>query len=443
MDELFRPEVTAARQSDWMGTIVLTTPKMLWPLTLLATVIVVTGVLFVSFGSYTSKQRVQGQLIPESGLLTVASRQVGTVDQLLVQEGQQVQANQVVAVISSERRTTDQASLASAIREQLEYQRTRLQADLATLDSGHTQSLQDLRSQTATIEQQLKLVQAQLQIRTKQLLNAQNLLQRVEQIEDQKYLSALQMQQYRDAVFEAETQLSLTQSQQLDYQQKLAASRQQLQRLPLELEDRRSVIQRNIASIEQSLLENESQRSSVIVAPRDGAISGLVIDVGQAVTAGQRLLSIIPADTPLLAELWVPGQAVGMLKPGQQVALRYHAFPYQDFGLHYAEIIEIAGSTTTPERIQTSTGLDLKTPAYRVLASLEQQSVAAAQGQLNLRANMTLDADLLQQRQRLYKMLLPARNNKQRNPQDATGNVAANARLDTSSDASTVMIMQP
>jgi membrane fusion protein len=428
MKQLFRPEVSAARHSDWMGTILLTTPKMVWPMTLLAAVIVATAVLFVSFGSYTSKQRVQGQLIPESGLLAVATRQAGTVEQLLVQEGQQVQAKQVVAVISSERRTTDQASLASAIREQLEYQRSRLQADLATLDSGHTQSLQDLRAEAKTIEQQLKLVDAQLEIRTKQLLNAQNLLQRIEQVEDQKYLSALQMQQYRDAVFEAETQLSLAQSQQLDYQQKLAAIRQQQQRLPLKLEDKRSVIQRNIASIEQSLLENESQRSSVIVAPRDGAISGLVIDVGQAVTAGQRLLNILPDAAPLLAELWVPGQAVGMLKPGQQVVLRYHAFPYQDFGLHHGEIIEIAGSTTTPERIQGSTGLDLKTPAYRVLARLEQQSVPAAQGQLNLRANMTLEADLLQQRQRLYKMLLPASDNKHsKKTRTASSDVAASA----------------
>jgi hypothetical protein len=33
--QLFRPEVAAARKADWVGTILLTTPKMVWPITLL------------------------------------------------------------------------------------------------------------------------------------------------------------------------------------------------------------------------------------------------------------------------------------------------------------------------------------------------------------------------------------------------------------------------
>ncbi|MDA3933291.1 MAG: HlyD family efflux transporter periplasmic adaptor subunit [Gammaproteobacteria bacterium] len=420
MTGLFRKEVYRARQENWMGTIMLTTPKMVWPMTLLATAIVVTGILFMSFGSYTGKQHVQGQLVPDSGLLAVAARLDGTVTELLIREGQQVQANQALAVISSSqimpsaasvarqgRSNTAMASLETGIEEQLQYQQSKLQADLQALTASQTQALQDLHKRSTAIEQQLDLVDAQLAIRQKQLQNAQDLLARVAQVEDQKYLSALQMQQYRNAVFEAETQLGLTQLQQLDYQQQLAATQQDLQRLPLELEDKRRDIQRNIATIAQSLLQNEARRSAVVVAPRDGAVSGLAIAAGQAVTANQRLLSIIPADAELQAELWVPDQAVGMLTAGQQIAIRYHAFPYQDFGLQYGEIIEIAGSSITPEQINNATGLELKAPAYRVLARLDLQSMPLAQGALKLRANMTLDADLLQHRQRLYQMLLP------------------------------------
>ena len=46
------------------------------------------------------------------------------------------------------------------------------------------------------------------------------------------------------------------------------------------------------------------------------------------------LLSILPAGSKLEAQLFTPSRSIGFVRVGQQVLLRYQAFPYQKFGHH-------------------------------------------------------------------------------------------------------------
>ena len=61
---------------------------------------------FLSLGQYTKRAPVQGMLVPDSGLIKVTSPAVGVVLEQHVQEGQAVQAGQVLFVLSTERQLT-------------------------------------------------------------------------------------------------------------------------------------------------------------------------------------------------------------------------------------------------------------------------------------------------------------------------------------------------
>lgn len=126
-----------------------------------------------------------------------------------------------------------------------------------------------------------------------------------------------------------------------------------------------------------------------IVAPHDGNLSKLIIRPGQAVTIGQTLAQLLPADIKLQAELYVSANALLTLRVGDKINLRYTAFPYQKFGQHVAIIREISKSATEigdsgkPER------------KYRVLLEPQQVNINYYGKLLDLMPDMEVEADIL------------------------------------------------
>lgn len=86
-DTLFRKEVLEARQSRWLGGIMLGQPVSLWLLTGVAVSAAAVIVLFLMFGEYTRRTRVVGQLVPSLGIASVNAPSAGTVAQVRVEEG--------------------------------------------------------------------------------------------------------------------------------------------------------------------------------------------------------------------------------------------------------------------------------------------------------------------------------------------------------------------
>jgi membrane fusion protein len=112
-------------------------------------------------------------------------------------------------------------------------------------------------------------------------------------------------------------------------------------------------------------------------------------------------VSLLPQGSRLQAQLLVPSRAIGFIAPGDEVRLRYQAYPYQKFGHHLGRVLRISRSAITPPN--ASAGAD---QVYRVLVELKQQSILAYGKREALRPGMLLEADILGERRRLYEWVL-------------------------------------
>ena len=140
-----------------------------------------------------------------------------------------------------------------------------------------------------------------------------------------------------------------------------------------------------------------------MAAPSDGVVSTILIQPGQQTRLDSPLLSIIPRGAQLEARLLVPSQAIGFISPGQHVALRYAAFPYQRFG-HYRGVVDsIARTLLLPGDANLPT--PLTSPAYMVKVKLEYQSVAAYQREFPLQAGMSVEGDVLLDRRSILQWM--------------------------------------
>lgn len=401
---LFRPEVSEFRRQDWMGTIHLVTPRTGWLLALLACGFMLVLVVFLWTGKYTRSEHVQGQLMPADGLVLVAAPVAGTVEALPVDEGDWVEVDQVLAELSLERDAGAVGEVGQAVAHELHQQRERLNAALDDLAPRFQRLESALHQRMSEGTERLALLQAQIETRRAQRDNARELLKRIEPVRDQGQLTALQIHQYETTALDAEAQLQQARVQ-------LALTRQELTRIAAELDElphqhraERDDLERARADTLQQLARNAGQRSVRLRASRAGRVSGLNITLGQAVAQHQPLM-MLAGDAELRAELWVPPSAVGRIRIGGRVAMRYHAFPYQQYGQQYGTIRHIAERAATPEEIRARSGRNVAEPAYRVLVELERQRISGPHGDSPLRTSMTLDAALMLDRRRFVELL--------------------------------------
>ena len=402
---LFRQEVIEAKRGEWLGSIIVATPLSRWALTTLALILAAAIMLFLLLGHYTRRETVTGQLVPNRGVLTVAAPGVGTVTRLLVRGGQHVEAGDALLELSSKQDSTALGDTYTLVAQQLDIQRARLRSDLANQNQLATQQADALRAKVVLLQAQLKQIDGQLALQQQQVSSNQQLLARIKPLGVKGYVSAVQIQQQTTAVLNAQAQYKQLRRQQLEARQQLDSADQQLAQLPLDEATKRNDTERQLAALTQSIAQNEQQRAVVLHAPRAGVVSTVLLKPGQMVSAGQPLLSILPAGSLMQAQLLVPSRAIGLIEPGSRVVMRYQAFAYQKFGQQYGHVTDISRSALSPADVATLIGERPQTvqPMYRVQVALDSQHVLAYGKPEPVRPGMALEADILIDRRRLIE----------------------------------------
>jgi membrane fusion protein len=304
--------------------------------------------------------------------------------------------------------TTDQdiAALGQAhavVSQALQAQRERLQDDLSNQTHLSEQEHNALQAKLTLLRTQLMQLRGQRDLQAQQVASNQDLLDRIQPLEAKGYVSVFQIAQQKAALLDAQAQYKTLIRQQLDTQQQIDATQQQLAQLPLDSASKQNETERQLANVTQSLAQNEINHAVVLRAPANGIVSTVLLKLGQQASAGQSLVSILPAGSDLQAQLRVPSRAVGFMVRGNTVVLRYQAFPYQKFGQQYGRIEEISRNALTPTEVSALTGQQSQESLYRVLVTLDSQEVLAYGQPEPVKPGMALDADILMERRRLIE----------------------------------------
>lgn len=403
MDALFRQEVIDARRGEWLGSIQLAAPLSGWILGAIGLLLAAALVALLVCGQYTRRERVSGQLVPSAGLLSVISANAGTLVRLWVHEGQRVRAGDPLAEVSGELDSTAFGGTHAEISTQLQRQRVRLENDLADQRTLSEQQAAALRTRMANLRGELAQADVQLELQRRQATSAQQLLEKIQPLRDKGYVSAFQVQQQEAAALETRSQVKALERQRLDIQQQIDDAAQQLSQLPFMLAARQNETQRAIAEIDQQLAQNEAQRAVVLRAPAAGTVSTLPAKPGQSVSAGEVLMTLLPQGAALEGMLLVPSRAIGFVRPGDRVMLRYEAYPYQKFGQQYGRVKEVSRSALTPQEVAVYTGRAPAEPLYRVAVKLDRDSMLAYGKPQSLKPGMAFEADILQEHRRLIE----------------------------------------
>lgn len=128
-------------------------------------------------------------------------------------------------------------------------------------------------------------------------------------------------------------------------------------------------------------------------APQSGVVKDLVAHAAGTVLApGTVVLTLVPQNEPLLAEVWVTNADAGFVQPEQKARVNIAAYPFQKYGLLDGSIDTI--SADAQDKRATSDAPAQTELAYRARVRLAADHVSAQRRRLRLVAGMAVTAEV-------------------------------------------------
>lgn len=360
-------------------------------------------VLFICFGEFNRKATVQGYLSPDKGLIKVFAMANGILLERRVAEGDRVRKGDVLAVISTQRGNRQVRDVSGeALRLATERQAS-LENERLLLERMDKQRKAALEQQRTNLTDELEQLDSARQTLSMRLQNAIEHGSQLGELKESGFVASAEFYRQQDVVMELQGRL-----QGLERDRIALIGRQQMLdteevTFNLDMQSQMESLSRRIMELALEKTEYQASSEMVVTAPSDGVVTTVLLQPGQQTRRDAPLLSIIPEGAVLEAKLLVPSHAIGFITPGQTVALRYAAFPYQRFGHYRGVVSSIARTLLLPGDVDIPA--PLTSPAYLVTVDINEQSVVAYEKQFPLQAGMTLDGDVLLDRRSIVQWM--------------------------------------
>ena len=370
----------------------------------------------------------EGKLVPHSFLKIVQPAEAGIVREILVREGEQVAAGQALMRMDARLSEADRRALeADFYRKSLTLRR--IDAELGQAEfkaeagapAGLVREVEaQLRANRVALEAALAEERAKMEKARREMAVAQQ--------GKAKLTETLPHYRAQDAAFE---KLSKD-----GFAGPLMASDKKRERIEKEQEfaTQEHVIESARASVAQSekrlaqiaadnrrqlfAERNETQgqvdklvQERAKQAHREGLLelkasqAGVVKDIathttGTVVQPGTVLLTLVPQDDILRAEVWVSNQDIGFVRQGQPVKLKLAAFPFQKYGMVEGTVEHVSADAADGNtQGQQNGGADKTAKAapltYRALVALKAMHLEQDNERLSFTAGMQASAEIL------------------------------------------------
>ncbi|ERB67175.1 HlyD family efflux transporter periplasmic adaptor subunit [Vibrio coralliilyticus OCN008] len=411
---LYRPEYFEAQRSDNQGSILIDASVSQNLFVGASVFVLLTIIFFVVFAEYTRRDTLNGVVSPTGGIVKIQSNDEGYAENVFVTEGQKVLAGEALYEIKTERYDEFGQGVKKRIVTTIENQ-------IALLNERRNKEVEKSQHQREVIEDDLarlseeaSILKVVVDLSEQELSLAQSLVDKQQVLANKQFISSIELQKQRLELITLEAKV---QNQRLSLQRlvrekaKLEESKDTLQ---LELDIALQEIDRQLQQVTQNKIEYFYQTDTQVVSPIDGVVASIFVKEGHSVNKGQPLLVVIPeGEDPVVVELYAPSRSIGFIQEGQDVRLRFDAFPYEKFGVQQGVIASISKSAVSAEMLPNSPLIQSQLSRtlggvglYQVRVKLDKPTITVYGEEQVFVPGMTLTADIELDTRKVYEWLL-------------------------------------
>lgn len=387
---MFRSEVLESRVDRLPGDVAIAIPVSWQSISYLIFGGLTATIGFLSLASYSRVETVTGSIAPDKGVVTIVPTRSGVIGSLPVHDGQDVAAGTELASIRVEEDSASGLSSAAQIEAAVSRQDASLATQMAAANGAADAEIRQLAAQRAGFSAEIDQLQSQITLQHDLIASAQKDYDRARGIAARGFISQRDLQVREEALLARRQGLSqLTQSL-VSKRSALKEAERGHAQIVAQAQVQGASLAATRAEVAQQAASTAGSRSYVLRAPIAGRVTALTARLGQPANAQTPLMTLVPSNSVLRAELTVPSAAVGFVKKGQEVRLAIDAFPYQRFGTVKGKVLTVATSAVSRQAPDGSMA-----PVYPVTVALDQSAVAAYGRREPLVAGMTLTARIV------------------------------------------------
>ena len=397
--------------------------KVLWAILILVSGLIVWALV----GRLDIVAVAEGKLVPQSYLKIVQPSEAGIVKEILVQEGGGVTAGQVLMRMDMFVTEADAKSLeAEFARKRLSLRR--IDAELSgkpfQLEPGDALLL--AREMEAQYRANRTALEAALAEERSHLLKARQDLSAAEQVHtkladtlphyrDQEdafdrlaqkgFAGALMVSDKRRERIEKEQELKTQKHVIESARASIVQSEKKLTQIDSDyrrqLYAERNDVDNALDKLTQEIAKQSHRKDlQELKAPQSAIVKDLATHtIGTVVQPGTVLLTLVPKEETLRAEVWVSNEDIGFVHPGRQVKLKFAAYPFQKYGMVEGVVEHVsadAADNATNRDAQLNEEKGKSMPLiYKALVALKTMKLEMDGENFPLSAGMQTSAEIL------------------------------------------------
>lgn len=368
----------------------------------------------------------EGKLIPESYVKIVQPAESGIVKDILVREGESVKAGQVLMRMDTLISEADSKSIDA------DYQRKRLalrriEAELSgapfKIEANDPAGLAEeiaaqYRANRSAVEAALAEERSRLIKARQELAAARQVRQKLEETlphyrEQDKAYEKLVKDGFAGSLMGSDKKRErIEKEQELQTQTFVIESaranivQSEKKLAQIESDDRRQLhaerndIQGQFDKLAQEMTKQAHRQELLeLKATQEGVVKDLATHTpGTVVQPGTVLLTLVPQNEILRAEVWVSNEDIGFVRQGQSVKLKFAAFPFQKYGMVEGVVEHVSAdasdNNTGNGNTQTDPTKKNQPLVYKALVALQKMNLDMDGERFALSAGMQTNAEI-------------------------------------------------
>lgn len=403
-DDLYRQQAIRSLARKAPGRPICLMPRP-WPwLTFLVVLIFSATAIFIATAQYARKEVVPGWIVAEAGVVKVSTPTVATVSEVMVATGVRIAADEPLILLSADSVSPEGDGKNDQVLSQLHLELAEVGMQLEFSDRQFELETDILERQLDGFEIELASTDAGLGAQQDRIALGRQKLQRLEDALIGGAVTDWDVIQQRELVTELQQALLILQQGRIRLQRERDVFRSRLEGLPNQATIQRSVLNVRRRQIRQDIAEYESRRLSMLSSPVAGVVASIQVNAGDTVSPGQAMITVLPLNARLAAEIYVPSRAAGFIHPGQEVRLSYAAFPKQKYGTFAGRVLTVSGYVLLPREIPQTFAIN--EAAYKVELEIATSELFSKSGSAVLRPGMLLSAEIVLENRNLIDWLL-------------------------------------
>jgi len=383
--------------------------------------IITFGILWLFFAKIDVVVSARGQVIPTGEIKILQPIETGVISSINIKEGDYIKKGQILMQIDP---SVTQTSLDVKEKDFLifDFQIKRIEAlllskplilDSTSFEAKEQEKLYQIQKSSyeegiARYDMKLFQVQAQYQSslseksRLKMLLDKNS--QRAKNLET--VLDIIAKKDYEELqkeILNLKEQINMASYKVEEANKKIIETKEEKNSFISQFKDTKyqelQTIQKEARNLQSEInaIKFQNQKQS-IVSPTDGYVAKLMINtIGGVVSPAEKLISIVPKDSPLIVKVNVLNQDIGFVKKDMNSKIKIDTFSFQKYGFFEGKIINVGNFSIDDEKLG---------PVYEVKIEPNGKTLNVEGRERYLEAGMSVTAEIKVGKRRVIEFFI-------------------------------------